>query len=652
MPRRVAVFLSLCVLFCGTTVLWLWLDRTPPRWDDGSYLTKSLKVYDTLTEDGVVGYVRRFLVEPDFRAPLIAFLPAPIYLLAGRSPEAAFVVNIASMIILFGAVYAIGTWLRSPRAGILAVTIVGTMPLIYGLSRWFMVEYTLTAIVALAHLLLIYAVTTENNIAPVLFGLLSGFGLLLKVSYPLFVLPAFIYALVRSQRRTRFLLVSAIPCAIIAMPWYVYHYRPVFLNAIEAGYGYSATVQGTGAILSWGAIETYLRSVVVSGTSVYYAGLAGLVCISLFFRSVRAESTKGSTWFLLWMLPFTVFLFGGNKDVRYIAPILPAFGVALSMGLDRVIPQRTWGRAFMCLVTLFPLAAMFFVSFNESAPTTLRGAYSRPYSRVEWPQRAILNDISGSGEGNLVLIGSDLDVFNINNFELVAVNERLPLNFATTAYEKDRDAALRAMDHADFIVLRQGGQPESKFFNVHVNALQEHVETADRFSALHSYPLPDGGRATVYKSLVHDGLVSSSFLRNRHASEDEFVVAFGDMFQLAALSAADSGGVLRLRLRWRCLKSPDRDYWSFVHVINRSGATIGNLDHPIVGGVPPTSDWRPGDVAIEDLQFQLPAGEARPALKVGIYHVKSGERLSIGPLDTIAANRFTKTDQNTALLAR
>jgi hypothetical protein len=607
-----------------------------------------------LAQDGIVGYVKHFLTAPDFRAPLITFLPTPAYLLVGRRPEAAFAVNITFMVILFAVVYAIGARLRSRRAGILAVAVVGTMPLLYGLSRWFMVEYSLTAIVALAHLLLLSLVSNQSNRTALLFGALSGIGLLLKVSYPLFVLPGFVYVLLKSRRSARLVAAAVLPCAILVLPWYLLHYRAVVLNAIDAGYGYSAVVQGTGSIFSVAAITTYLWNVIVSGISLPYACVTCIVGIAAIVRRTHArlETRREFACVLLWMLPFVVFLFGGNKDVRYIAPILPGFGLALSIGLDRLIPHKTWGHMLICSAIAYGIAAMFSVSFSVPAIKALTSDYSFPYSKAEWPHRSILNDISESRAGHVVLIGSDLDVFNANNFEFVAAETRLPLNFATTAYEKEWEAVVNAADRADFIVLREGGEPESKFFNVHVGALHEHVKDTDRFSMVGSYGLPDGGKARLYKNLARAPLRNASFLRKQQIGEDEFSATFGNMFELTALSVSESDGVLRIRLRWKCLKTPDRDYWSFVHIVNRTGATIGYLDHALVGGSPPTSQWRPGDMAVEDLEFEMPTGESQPRLRLGVFHLKSGERLPVGVLDAVASGRFTKTDRESAVMTR
>src|SRR5260370_38960822 len=126
------------------------LDRAPPNWDDAWYPSNSLTVYDALIRGGVVGYLTKLNAVFGFKAPLIAELPAPLSLLIGRRWHAAYLVNIAAMLLLFAALYRIARRWWNPRAAVFAIAIAGTMPLLYGLARRYMVEDVLTALTTVA----------------------------------------------------------------------------------------------------------------------------------------------------------------------------------------------------------------------------------------------------------------------------------------------------------------------------------------------------------------------------------------------------------------------------------------------------------------------------------------------------------------------
>jgi hypothetical protein len=146
----IAAFASLYAAAAIAALAWLRLNRAPPDWDDSWYLSNSLTLYDAWTSGGLLGLARQFLAALAFKAPLIIALPLPFYRIFGRRWHFAFLVNLAAMLALYAAVWGIGNRLRSARAGLIAVYICATLPLLYGLSRWYMVEYPLAARVAAA----------------------------------------------------------------------------------------------------------------------------------------------------------------------------------------------------------------------------------------------------------------------------------------------------------------------------------------------------------------------------------------------------------------------------------------------------------------------------------------------------------------------
>ena len=143
------VFWAVTTIFVGITVAWLLLNRAPPQWDDSFYLTHSLNMFDALEEGGLLGYVKEFLSGLRTKPPLITVLPTPVYLVLGRKPQVAYAVNLVSMLVFFASLYKIGSQYWNKHVGLIAVYITGTMPLLYGLARWFLVDFTLTALVCL-----------------------------------------------------------------------------------------------------------------------------------------------------------------------------------------------------------------------------------------------------------------------------------------------------------------------------------------------------------------------------------------------------------------------------------------------------------------------------------------------------------------------
>lgn len=498
--RRIAIaFFALFLIFALTSLLWLRLNKAPPNWDDAWYLSNSLRLYDAWTDGGVIGAVRQFLAALGFKAPLITALPLPFYWLFGRRWHFAYLVNMAAMLALFGAVWAIGNRLRGPRAGLMAVYICGTAPLLYGLSRWYLVEYPLAAVVAMAFWLALVAAADESSLPTLAFGAVCGLGLLLKADFPLFVSPVGAWLVLRRRDRWKTLLTILIPAFLLAAPWYCLHWRATLQNAISAGYGASAMIQGTGEIFSLPAVSKYLGMAVKRGISEYYLAVALLAAALAAWW--RREAFRETARLLLWLAPFPVFVFGGNKDVRYIAPILPAFALGAACLLDCVTERRRWiGVAMLA----FPLASLLAVSFGWPYAATDAG-YAIRYDPYPWRQDEILTTIA---EGALfphagqkvLLLGTDRGRFNADNFQLCALQDRLPLRVETTAYGRSLDDLLRQAGAADYFVYKEGGEAESEFFNTHAAELRQRLrESTEWVEIPFGLALPDGGTAHILR---------------------------------------------------------------------------------------------------------------------------------------------------------
>lgn len=248
-------FAALSLFFLGTSLTWLRLDHSPPSWDDAYYLANSLVLYDALAEHGVPGYARQFLTVMGNKPPLIAVLPAPVYLVFGRKPRVAYIINLVFLLVILSALYWLGKRYASPRAGLLALFIAGTMPAIYGLSRWFLVECGSPPSCALP------CACSRNGTCSTEPGKDSSsarpaaLGLLMKASFPFFVAIPILYFVRRM--RLRALLACAATAALIAAPWYLVNWRAAFQTAVNAGSASTAKVYSSGAVFSRADIWSY-----------------------------------------------------------------------------------------------------------------------------------------------------------------------------------------------------------------------------------------------------------------------------------------------------------------------------------------------------------------------------------------------------------
>ncbi|MBX3052138.1 MAG: hypothetical protein KF753_11720 [Caldilineaceae bacterium] len=94
-------------------------------------------------------------------------------------------------------------------------------------------------------------------------------------------------------------------------------------------------------------------------------------------------------------------------------------------------------------------------------------------------------------------------------------------------------------------------------------------------------------------------------------------------YQLFPPAGMAEGTVFYTRLYWQVSAPPSADYTAFAHLLWRNDAGdlvwMAGADRPPGEGSCPTSEWLPGEVVIDELQFALPAG-----LPVGDLFVAAG----------------------------
>ncbi len=98
--------------------------------------------------------------------------------------------------------------------------------------------------------------------------------------------------------------------------------------------------------------------------------------------------------------------------------------------------------------------------------------------------------------------------------------------------------------------------------------------------------------------------------------------------QPASMAPGDSA---RLRLYWRALRRPERDYTVFVHVRDSSGNLLTNADSPPQSGAYATSYWDAGEVVVDEHTINLPPSAHTGAYQIviGMYTLDDGARLPV-----------------------
>jgi 4-amino-4-deoxy-L-arabinose transferase-like glycosyltransferase len=374
-PANKLAFAALSLFFLGTAFAWLELDHSPATWDDAGYLTGSLSAYDALTDGGVVAFAEKSLTVTNSKPPLITLLPTPLYLLLGRDPRAARLVNLVFLLLTFAGVYGIASRHAGAAAGLLAVYIAGTMPMIYGFSRWFLTECALTALVCACFWLLVEIEREYTIRNVVLLGVACGLGLLVKASFPLYVAAPLILFIWtgRARRLPMAVPAFAVTVALLAAPWYAVNLRSALATTLRAGSQQTAYVYGWGDLFSLSSFGDWLLNLANAGPALYFVLLVILLVFR--FKHTRNVGENGLLLCALWALPILFLALSHYRDIRYAAPCFPAAGVAIGILLAPFLKRRSVAVP-ACLLLALPLANMLQTSFHLFGNRQIRMAAS------------------------------------------------------------------------------------------------------------------------------------------------------------------------------------------------------------------------------------------------------------------------------------
>jgi hypothetical protein len=573
------ILLFLFILPYGSvTYIYLKANTAPPRWDDSMYLEHSEIIFNTLQGHGsynpayfnltTLGQLNPMSLYTHLmggsHAPLLTLLPLPAYLVFGTG-FTAVIVTLLSLILAFHLIfYRFISEITDRPTALWSVVVTSTMPLAAGLSRHFLVEYSLMILVTLWVYLQIksnhFSEARHNN----WMGIVLGLGMLMKISFPLYIIGPILSGLVlvlidiKFDRGRLFKLLrnglTVLVMGIILMgTWYLPNLKGVLTFALNAGFGGPAQDYSMGNPFDVQVLLNYWMGVINIGISAYHFFILGFLSIvqgAVYLVDKKrsafhsAGKLKAPIWIMLsWFLvPFIVFSFGVNKDIRFLLPALPPLGFLIAKLMKDLFYKNSLGKAamislvaFSCFLfgyTSLPLSSNYFLQagpFLLIAPQI--GYAARPISQI-WPLERILiainEDVKKNNPANPdspVFIGvvPNYQYFNINNLGYFAAHHKLPFTFQLFEPPLNGDWTVQRdkVVSKDYLITKTGDQGPIFAYNPYLTPLLLNGELP--FNEVARFELPDGSAGLIYKR----GVVS-----NKELSILRFImkIEVGDQF--------------------------------------------------------------------------------------------------------------------------
>ena len=421
------------VAACLSNLLWIELNVAPPRmWDDAEYLADSITTYDALERRDWSGFMRAASrpargVHP----PMTKLVPIPMYVFFGPGTSSALYAYTALIPIFCLYVFLLARFIsRSTEAAVVAVMVTCCFPLTYGLWRHVMAEFGLAVAVVAAQYHL--GCCAERRLGSVWHGVLAGgfigWGLLWKVSFPVFVAGPFCYLLVRNVdtwrppiRRlpTAVLASIAIAALIVAGPFYVLRSRALWEFALYNTTPSTSLQQyALGPVFSPVTALKYWATLINIGVSSYWF-IAFVVLVTVQLLRRRLPLSRSMMWFVgcCGLLPLLVFSMQYLKEPRHLFPAFAMFGILIAVLMQESLVRTTamTRMAVLAAALAFPLYQFAYLSFSRPwrpsadvriGPLVLLFAdpevprvgslpsYAYPANRTRWPVDQIVDLIA------------------------------------------------------------------------------------------------------------------------------------------------------------------------------------------------------------------------------------------------------------------
>jgi hypothetical protein len=389
--------IGVAAAFIAITCWWLTQDRSVPIYDAGYHLGTAIEYHNMLRSGDLLGPFNNAL-----QYPPLAFLVGALAMFIGGVNLSTPIIaeNLVFVSLLTLGCYQTGRLLFGAPAGLLAVIFVLGSPLLISEFHAFLLDAPEAALVAVSMWLILASEDFSRARTAGFAGLAVGCGLLIKVTFPLFLAGIVVMILVRGGwRNWRGLAIFSAIALLIAAPWYIDHLSEAGEITQLAGTNSGAVPGNVPPTLSttnllwyfWSTLNSQLLAplfLLVLGGSIWT--IVGVVRREE-ARALRLEFLAGGfvAWLAITLTP--------HHDVRYDMPLMPYLAV-IATGWIVHLPRPA--RLASAAVLVLAVAANTLGStFGVGGQVEVKLVHSAPATQA-LPDRIVLySNTAGLGVG-------------------------------------------------------------------------------------------------------------------------------------------------------------------------------------------------------------------------------------------------------------
>jgi 4-amino-4-deoxy-L-arabinose transferase-like glycosyltransferase len=561
-PYSILIFIILFHLVA--TLIWITIDKSYLKLDAWGHYRYSLETYDFLKGILHLKFPLSAIEPQKWHGILVGFSTAFLYFIFGNAQDTAIMINSTIFLtILVLSTYYIAKRIAGIQAGILAVLMLTSYPIIYNNLRIYMLDLPLASLVMAGLYFLITSENFANRRNSLLFGLTFGLGLLIKFNYIAFIIGPLIFTIYQAVQKNpslhknlfRNILYAVLIVIFLCGFFYIVRSKDMFQRIYDTSNlsifrDYKSTFF---AFLPW-RFSWILKSVeMLISQGISFIFLIAFIVGFVFFVKMPLQGKW--KFYLVLVIPLFMqfFLFSIPPEcvVRYSIPFLPVMAIITSIGLLQ-IKNKLLKIAFLSTLLILGLIQFFAVSYGITilpqkvelaltkkpfnfnlvifqqtldVPPFLQDKNSHP-STADWKSAEVLDTILKSN-----ISGDRIKVISLSNipelFEAMAyqilIKRRLvdlmPASSITMErfYEKRQASIDMLCLDADYIIISDN--PDTVWERVFdsnpywkneiENAKTIFYQNITHFRFIDTLRLPNNINILIYKNIFKESIVKS-----------------------------------------------------------------------------------------------------------------------------------------------
>ncbi len=397
-----ALLLGFFLIAAASFLAYCSLDSGPRPWDEAFFLFQPTCVATALESQGFISALQAFWETPYHKPPLAMFGNLPGMLIFGSSGIG---FRIDNLLLLLCIAWAMHRWLRryvSPKIATLGAIILVASPYVQQITRMELAELYLWSMAAMT----IFAMEPLDCFRAwrpaLIFGLITGLGMLAKLSFPMVISGPVLWLLARTLlagirggdlwHRCINLCLSAVVCLLTFVPFYAKNWSAIY-GHFSAQFGRHALEYGQGNPWTLAYFKLYfspwLEWFGSMGILVFATAAVLLMLVFLKRRNQQSTATRSSLWAepvgpltVGFLVNLVYCYFHPVVDLRFTLGSFLFLLMLLFVVLGRSaqvlgIENRTWSRWALVLPLLILLSNSFYPGSGKpvlNIPSALFGS--------------------------------------------------------------------------------------------------------------------------------------------------------------------------------------------------------------------------------------------------------------------------------------